>query len=141
MSTQQKKKVTYTKQPIKAQEKTDRIVSNKVWLKGKTNLRPNWDIKLGDNVIVLSGSDKGKAGKVTKVMPREAKVLVEGVNIKKRHTKLPTQQEGQIVEKEFPIWIWSVALAVEIDGKTVATRIKKGENGQRISVKTGKPID
>jgi large subunit ribosomal protein L24 len=140
MSSSTKKKRTYTNSPIKAIEKDDRIVMNEAWLKGKTNPRHSWHIKLGDNVIVLRGSDKGKTGKVIKVMPREAKILVEGINIKKRHTKLPTQQEGEIKEAPHPIWIWSVAVAVEHGGKTVPTRIKI-KDGARVSVKTGEKID
>lgn len=135
-----KKKITYTKSPIKPQEKRDRIVLNEAWLKGKRNPRRSWDIKLGDKVIVIAGKDKGKVGKVTQVFPRDAKVLVEGVNINKRHLKLPTQREGEITEIEKPVWIWKVAIAVEKDGKTVPTRIKK-QDGKRISVKTGEAID
>ncbi|MDJ0624756.1 MAG: 50S ribosomal protein L24 [Candidatus Caenarcaniphilales bacterium] len=97
-------------------------------------------MKLGDKVIVISGKDKGKIGKVTKVLPREAKVIVEGVNVCTKHTKLPTQREGEIKQIELPLWIWKIAIAVEKDGKTVPTRIKK-DNGKRIAIKTGESID
>lgn len=140
MSITKKKKITYTKSPIKATEKRDRIVLNKSWLKGRTNPRRSWNIKLGDKVIILSGDDKNKVGKVTKVLPKEGKLFVEGVNIKKRHKKLPTQREGEIKELEFPIWIWNVAIAVEVNGKTVPTRLKM-QDGKRIAVKTGEAID
>ncbi|MDX1919765.1 MAG: 50S ribosomal protein L24 [Candidatus Caenarcaniphilales bacterium] len=140
MSTTKKKKITYTKSPIKATEKSDRIVLNRAWLKGRTNPNRSWSIKLGDKVIVLSGDDKNKVGKVTKVMPKEGKLIVEGVNLKKRHKKSPTQTQGEITEKEFPIWIWSVAIAVEKDGKTIPTRIKM-QDGKRVAVKTGENID
>jgi large subunit ribosomal protein L24 len=59
-----------------------------------------------DNVIIISGNYKGKKGKVLKVFPKENRVIVEGVNFMKRHTR-PTQknQQGGIIEKEAPIQI------------------------------------
>jgi len=135
-----KKKRTYTNSPIKALEKSDRIVLNEAWLKGKTNPRRSWNIKLGDKVIVLSGSDKGKVGKVTKVFPKEAKLVVDGINVVKRHSKTAGQSEGEIKEMSAPIWIWKVAIAVEKDGKTVASRVKV-QDGKRIAIKTGEKID
>jgi large subunit ribosomal protein L24 len=140
MSTLNKKKKTYTNSPIKAIEKRDRIVLNEAWLKGRTNPRRSWNIKLGDTVIVLRGKDKGLTGKVIKVIPREAKLIVEGINIKKKHAKLPTQQQGEIKEAPHPIWIWSVAIAVDLNGKKVASRVKV-KDGVRIAVKTGEKID
>lgn len=70
-------------------------------------------IKKGDKVKILSGSDKGKTGKVEKVMPKEGKILVEGIHIVKKHGK-PTRKggKGQIVEKNLPIFI-SKAVKVE----------------------------
>jgi large subunit ribosomal protein L24 len=66
-------------------------------------------IKTGDNVIVLTGKDKGVTGKVLKAFPRENKIIVEGVNIKKRHRK-PTQQgkKGQVVDVTHPIHVSNV---------------------------------
>lgn len=61
-------------------------------------------IKKGDNVIVLTGSDKGKKGKVMKVIPSENKVVVEGVNIRKKTRKARKQGEvGQIIDIAMPI--------------------------------------
>jgi large subunit ribosomal protein L24 len=61
-------------------------------------------IKKNDNVIVISGNSKGKTGKVLKVFPKEQRVIVEGINLRKRHTK-PSQgnPQGGILEKESPI--------------------------------------
>ncbi|MDR3626297.1 MAG: 50S ribosomal protein L24 [Ignavibacteriaceae bacterium] len=61
-------------------------------------------IKKNDNVIVISGNSKGKTGKVLKVFPKEERVIVEGINLRKRHTK-PSQgnPQGGILEKESPI--------------------------------------
>jgi len=61
-------------------------------------------IKKGDRVVVLTGKDKGKTGNVTKVWPKECRVLVEGINIVQRHTR-PTQADpqGGIKNKEAPL--------------------------------------
>ena len=61
-------------------------------------------VKKNDSVVVISGNDKGKAGKILKVFPLKARVIVEGVNIRKRHMR-PTQgqPQGSIIEREFPI--------------------------------------
>ncbi|MDX1917788.1 MAG: 50S ribosomal protein L24 [Candidatus Caenarcaniphilales bacterium] len=136
-----KKKIRYTNSPIKALEKSDRIVLNESFLKGRRNPQRNWDIKLGDTVIILSGSDKGKIGKVLQVIPKEAKVIVEGVNVLKRHRRLPNEQEGQIQEKPFPIHICKVAHVVEVDGVKKPTRIRRDAEGKRIAIKTGEVID
>ncbi len=73
-------------------------------------------IKKNDNVIVIAGNDRGKTGKVLKVFPKENRVIVEGVNIRKRHTK-PTQKnpQGGIFEKEAPIHVSNVMI---LDPKT-----------------------
>ncbi len=66
-------------------------------------------IKTGDTVIVISGDDKGKIGKVLKAMPKTGKVIVEGVNVQKKHVK-PTQNEkGSIKEINAPIDVSNVA--------------------------------
>ncbi|NTW57497.1 MAG: 50S ribosomal protein L24 [Chlorobiaceae bacterium] len=61
-------------------------------------------VRKNDNVTVISGNDKGKSGKILKVFPQKSRVIVEGVNIRKRHMR-PTQSrpQGAIIEREFPI--------------------------------------
>lgn len=61
-------------------------------------------IRKNDTVMVISGNDRGKTGKVLKVFPKESKIIIEGINIRKRHTK-PSQKrpQGGILEKEAPI--------------------------------------
>ncbi|NMW20336.1 MAG: 50S ribosomal protein L24 [Chlorobiaceae bacterium] len=61
-------------------------------------------VKKNDSVVVISGNDKGKAGKILKVFPIKSRVIVEGVNIRKRHMR-PSQgqPQGSIIEREFPI--------------------------------------
>jgi large subunit ribosomal protein L24 len=61
-------------------------------------------VRKNDEVVVISGNDRGKSGKVLKVFPQKGRVIVEGVNIRKRHMR-PTQgvPQGSIIEREFPI--------------------------------------
>lgn len=68
-------------------------------------------VKKNDNVIVLAGKDKGKSGKIVRAIPREDKVVVEGVNIKKVQVKGKTKGKGQTIEKTFPIHVSNVKLA------------------------------
>ena len=66
-------------------------------------------VKKNDDVVVIAGNDKGKSGKVLKVFPQKGRVIVEGVNIRKRHMR-PTQAapQGSIIEREFPIHVSNV---------------------------------
>ncbi len=88
----------------------------------------NLTIKKGDVVRVIAGKDKGAEGKVIAVLPEHNRVIVEGVNRVKRHTKL-TQAGGRggttggIITQEAAIDASNVALVVEVDGKKVTTRI------------------
>jgi len=68
-------------------------------------------IHKNDNVVVIAGNDKGKTGKVLKVFPQKSRVIIEGINIRKRHTK-PTQNnpQGGIMEKEAPIHISNIMI-------------------------------
>lgn len=91
-------------------------------------------IKKNDNVMVISGNDRGKTGKVLKVFPKEQRLIIEGVNLRKRHRK-PSQRnpQGGIIENEAPIHISNVMI---LDPKTnEPTRI-----GSKIIIdeKTGK---
>ncbi len=81
-------------------------------------------VKKGDTVLVLSGKDKGKQGKIVEAQPKKAKVIVEGINKVKRHTK-PSQAnpQGGIITKEAPIHSSKVMLVCPACNK--ATRIKK----------------
>ena len=90
-------------------------------------------IKKGDQVIVITGRDKGKTGEVIKSMPKENKVIVQGINLVKRHTKPTQESAGGIVTKEAPIHVSNVALIDPKSGK--ATRVGfKVENGQKVRV-------
>jgi large subunit ribosomal protein L24 len=68
-------------------------------------------IRKNDNVTVITGNDRGKTGKVLKVFPKDSRIIIEGINLRKRHTK-PTQKhpQGGIMEKEAPIHVSNVML-------------------------------
>jgi len=75
-------------------------------------------VKKGDTVVVLSGTDKGKSGKVLEVLPREGLVVVEGVGMKHKHQKARREgQKGQIVDKQHPIAASKVMLSDAKKGK------------------------
>ncbi len=85
-------------------------------------------IKKGDVVRVIAGKDKGAEGKVIAVLTEQKRVIVEGVNRIKRHTKVVNQggragTTGGIVTQEAPIHVSNVTLLVEVDGKKVPSRI------------------
>jgi large subunit ribosomal protein L24 len=88
-------------------------------------------IRRDDEVIVLAGKDKGKTGKVTKVLVEDSKVFVEGVNLVKKHQKpVPQlQQAGGIIEKEAPIHVSNVAIVNPATGKAdrVGFRVEDGK--------------
>lgn len=88
----------------------------------------------GDRVVVLSGKDKGKEGTVMVAMPREGKVIVEGVNVAKRHQK-PTRamQQGGILDKPMPIDVSNVAV-VGTDGKATRVGYKVKDDGTKVRV-------
>ena len=90
-------------------------------------------IKKGDTVQVITGNDKGKDGRVLAVYPLKLRILVEGINIRKRHTR-PSQQnqKGGILSREMPIHYSNVQL---LDDEKNPTRI-----GIRAGEKDGKPV-
>ena len=100
-------------------------------------------IKKGDTVVVLSGKDKGKTGEVTKSLPKDGKVVVDGINVAARHRK-PTQAnpQGGIDRNPAPMHISKVAVATA-DGKPTRVRFETGKDGSkvRVAVKTGETID
>lgn len=99
-------------------------------------------IKKGDTVKVISGSDKNKVGEVLKVLPKENKVVVKDVNVRKRHTKPRRQgEEGGIVEFEAPINVSNVMLVCPKTGEATRVRyeIVKDEK-VRVCKKSGEVI-
>lgn len=99
-------------------------------------------IKKGDQVVVLTGEDKGKTGEVVKAMPKEGKVVVQGINLVKRHTKPSQTTTGGIVTKEAPINASNVALLDPKSNKAtkVGYKIVDGKK-VRVARKSGEVID
>ena len=100
-------------------------------------------IKKGDKVVVLSGKDKGRTGTVSKVLPKEGKVVVDGVNVAARHRK-PSQAnpQGGIDRAPAPMAIAKVAVADPKDGKPTRVRFETMDGKKvRVAVKSGEKID
>lgn len=104
---------------------------------------PKVHIRKGDTVLVITGKDAGKKGKVISVQPDKGKVFVEGVSIVKRHTR-PTRSlpQGGIIEKESPIASSNVMLFCGKCNKPtrIARRIIEGEKKVRVCKKCGEEI-
>ena len=101
------------------------------------------NFKVGDKVVVIAGSSKGKEGKITKVLRNENRVIVEGCNIIKKHNKGNAQQTGGILEVEAPIHASNVMI---LDPKTkkptrIGHTIDKNNKKIRIAKKSGEKID
>ena len=99
-------------------------------------------IKKGDQVIVLTGKDKGKKGEVLRVLPSENRALVQGVNMVQRHQRQTQTEQGGIIPKEAAIHLSNLALVDPKDG--VATRVGfKIEDGNKVRVakRSGEVID
>ena len=100
-------------------------------------------IKKGDQVVVLSGKDKGRTGEVTKAMPKDGKVVVSGVNVAVRHKKpSQTDPQGGLQRSEAPLHISKVALADPKDGKPTRVRFEERDGKKvRVAVKSGEVIN
>ncbi len=106
--------------------------------------KKKFKIKTGDKVVVIAGKDKGKVGRVIKVLYDKDRVVVEGVNIVKKHLK-PSQKnpEGGIEEREAPIHISNVMLVDPKNGKPTRVGIKFLEDGKKVryAKRSGEIID
>jgi large subunit ribosomal protein L24 len=100
-------------------------------------------IKKGDKVIVIAGRDRGRTGEVLRVSPKEARVLVQGVNMIKRHTRAKPGETGGIVEKEALIHVSNVAHVDPKDGKAtrVGFKVLDGDRKVRFAKRSGEVID
>ena len=98
-------------------------------------------IKKGDTVVVLTGKDKGKKGKVTRVIPDKDRVVVEGVNMQTKHQKQTRTAPAEIKHQEGPIHVSNVML---VDNENNPTRVgirMDGDKKVRYSKKSGNAID
>ena len=99
-------------------------------------------IKKGDQVIVLSGKDKGRTGEVVKSLPKDGKVVVSGINVAVRHRKpSQTNPEGGLERSEAPMAVSKVAHVTK-DGKPTRVRFEERDGKKvRVAVKTGEVIN
>lgn len=82
-------------------------------------------IKKGDNVLIIAGKDKGRTGKITKSFPKELKVLVEGINLKKKHVRPRKQGEkGQVVQTPAPMDVSNIKIICPKCGKAARVGYK-----------------
>jgi large subunit ribosomal protein L24 len=99
-------------------------------------------LRKGDNVVVLAGKDKGKKGEITRVMPKDNKAVVAGVNVAIRHQRQSQGSQGGRIAKEMPIDLSNLAL---VDPKTgEATRVgfrMDGDRKVRFAKKSGEAIN
>ena len=94
-------------------------------------------IRKGDNVVVLTGRDKGKTGDILRVMRDDQRVIVQGVNIVKRHTAPSQNNPGGIDEKELSIHVSNVSLVDPDSGKPTKVGFKVLEDGRKVRVARG----
>jgi large subunit ribosomal protein L24 len=92
------------------------------------------NFKTGDKVVVISGKDKGKEGKITTILRKENKVVVEGINIVKKHVKPNGQNAGSIVEVEAPIHASNVMIVDPKTGKPTRIGHSVDKKGKKIRV-------
>lgn len=100
-------------------------------------------VRKGDTVIVRTGRDKGKRGSVLKVMPKEGRLIVQGINLVKRHTKQTQTQTGGIVEKEATIHVSNVGLVDPGSDKPTRVGFKTLEDSRKVrfAKSSGEVID
>ncbi len=91
-------------------------------------------IRKGDKVVVLAGKDKGRSGEVLRVLPKDEKALVRGVNMIVRHQKQSQAQEGGLIRKEAPIHLSNIALADPKDGKPTRVGFQVQKDGKKVRV-------
>ncbi len=108
------------------------------------NLTHRFHIQKGDLVQVIAGREKGKQGKVVRVLPKTERVVVEGLNMAKRHVKASQQNpQGGIITKELPLHVSNVMIFDPSAGKPTRVGMKKNAKGQwvRFAKKSGTVLD
>jgi large subunit ribosomal protein L24 len=100
-------------------------------------------IKKGDTVVVISGKNRGTSGKVELVLTKKNMIVIDGVNVVKKHRKANQQsRSGQIIEKSMPIHVSNVMIADPKGGKATRVRIERTKEGvrERVAIKSGSKI-
>jgi large subunit ribosomal protein L24 len=96
-------------------------------------------VKKGDTVMVISGKDRGKTGEVLSVDPKKDRVVIEGLNIQKRHVRpRPPEDAGGVIDTPGPIHLSNVAPIDPVDKGPTRVRF---QDGQRIAVRSGESLD
>jgi len=94
-------------------------------------------LRKGDRVIVLTGRDKGKRGEIVKMVPKENRAIVQGVNQVKRHQRQSAQQEGGIIVKEAPVDISNLAIEDPKDGSPSRVGFRILDDGRKVRFAKG----
>lgn len=105
--------------------------------------RTKLKLKKGDRVIVLAGKDKGKRGEILRVLRRENRAIVQGVNVVKRHTAPSQAGPGGIITKELPVHVSNLAIEDPKDGKATRVGYKILADGKKVRIarRSGELID
>lgn len=143
---QERKQIRFTKAPKAAKAKKNNriLVSEALVKKGRRNLQSKLHVNKGDEVMVISGDDKGTIGKVLEVFRSHGKIIVEGVNMIKKHKRaMGPGQEGDIVEQEAPIFASKVMLWDAENEKVSRLAHQTLDNGKKVRVysTSGEQID
>ena len=100
-------------------------------------------VRKGDTVAVVTGREKGRTGEVLRAIPKERRVVVQGVNMVKRHTRPSPASPGGVIEKEATLHISNVALIDPKDGKPTRVGFRRLEDGRKVryAKRSGEVID
>jgi large subunit ribosomal protein L24 len=92
-------------------------------------------IRKGDRVVVLTGKDRGKSGEVTRTLPKERKVIVDGVNVAKKHQRATRATvQGGIIDKDMPLPVDNVAVISPGDGKPTRVGYRFDDQGRKVRI-------
>jgi large subunit ribosomal protein L24 len=99
-------------------------------------------LKKGDKVVVIAGKHKGETSSIARVISKKSLVLLEGINVAKRHRRANQPGKGQIIDKPMPMHISNVMIADPRDGKPTRIKITRDKKGlrERVAVKSGQTL-
>ena len=112
-------------------------------MKGTGKVRAKLKVRRGDQVMVTTGRDRGKRGEVLKVLPADARVIVQGVNMIKRHQRQTARDQGGIIEREAPIHVSNVAHIDPASDQPTRVGYRTLEDGRKVrfAKRSGEIID
>ena len=99
-------------------------------------------LKKGDKVLVIAGKHRGETSNIVRIFPKKNLVLLDGLNLVKRHRRAGQPGKGQIIDKPMPLHVSNVMLADPKDGKPTRIKITRGKDGERerVAVKSGQSV-